>query len=117
MKHRLVKFTDRFEQTENESEPDFHIEQSETSEVKPESINPKTEPSDPVSVEPPPTTSYPLRNRQQPKPGDPNNTDSINHVDFCYHIKTPTTYHEVMKHQAGPMSWITKSNHSKVTKP
>ena len=105
MKHRLVKFTDRFEQTKDESEPDFHIDQSETPEVKLESLEPKTEPFDSVSAQPSPTKSYPLRNRQQPKSEDPNNTDSINHVDFCYHIKTPNTYHEAVTSDEAP-NWI-----------
>ena len=91
MKHRLVKFTDRFEHSDDASEPDFHIEPAKVKvDAKDHEIK-----AEPVRAEPSQLKSYPLRNRQEPKVED---KDSVNHVhiDFCYHVKTPVTYHEAV---------------------
>ncbi|XP_066925480.1 uncharacterized protein [Clytia hemisphaerica] len=88
---RLVKFTDKFE-TKPESDVLLPPTEPEEQEVKTE-----TEPSKPV-VSPEQRKSYPLRSRQQQmKDADvKEDSDSINHIDFCYLVNAPLTYQEAM---------------------
>ena len=93
MKYRLVKFTDKFENN-NQEEPDLPIPTAFEPEVKT-----KTEP---VVATPEPRKTYPLRNRQPSLKDEDTkeNGDSVNHVDFCYLLmnqgNVPLTYDEAM---------------------
>ena len=110
MKHRLVKFTDKFQATPDEPELLITPPADNAEETVTTAPAEAPKPADPVPLAEP---RYPQRNRQPPsyladydQTENSDNNDNVNRIDFCYMMNAPLTYDEAMSSRDSP-NWKT----------
>ena len=101
LKHRLVKFTEKYEfisQIDTKNTDGFIIEEPINTEPTLKPSTPNNEENKSQKINP---SRYPSRQRQPPKYledyiVDNGNEDEINYIDYCYLMNIPTSYNNAI---------------------